>query len=361
MNQYKTKYIHLLLVDELKFIPRIVNLINDSKNNLCPENHTFITPYTKVYEALKHYPNVELDVSNDNLYTKYADRCDWIFSHGMIPKKQVLTTSKAVLGKVIYRYWGGSTVTSSYPSFNRPIKYIKSKLKRALFCRIYGSFAAIGVANVTDVLDLSRILKNTKFYRMPYPVSNGYEIIQNMKRRAPRNDGYVNVLLGHRGKHEDNHVQLIESLRKYENDKVRIYVPLSYGDEAYIEGIKKYISEKGWHNIIVITDFLEYCEYIEMLNDMDIAILDGTTSYALGNIAILLSLGKTIYINRNGIIKQAFDKLGLPCKCIDELERESFSQLATLIDYSPFEGNELEIHTFEFYVELWKNILSDFN
>lgn len=360
--KYKTKYIHLLLANELKFIPRVVRLFNTPDNDLHPEDHTFITPHKKVYEELMEYPNVELDTSGANLYTKYAPACSWIFSHGSLPRKQLMTTPRSVLRKVIYRYWGGSRVTSLKPDPGHPLQYVRDKCKIELFRLTYGSFAAIGVANITDVLDLSQLLKNTRFYRMPYTVPTGFDVADRL-RNIPvvRKDGYLNILLGHRGNDEDNHIQLLETLHRFVGEKVRIYVPLSYGNEAYIAQVKAYIAQLGWDAVIPIYSFMEYTKYIEFLHDVDVGIFDGTTSYALGNIAILLTLGKTIYINRSGIIKQAFDQIGLPCKCIDALESESFAQLSTLIDYSPYRGNELELRDLNTQLNDWRKILSDFN
>lgn len=358
-NKKQYRYVHLLLVNELKFISRVVNTINASENGFCREDHIFVTPHVNVYDALKEYGNVILDAEKTNLYKKYAKCSHWIFSHGSISKWQWITTPKRVLKKVLYRYWGGSLVTLLKPDPKHPVSYIKDKLRMIAFKRMYGSFAAIGVANITDIIDLSRVLKKANYYAMPYAVAGGYEAIAQAKGKK-EDDGYLNVLLGHRGTAEDNHIALLETLRKFPTDKIKIYVPLSYGDKEYIENVTEYVNKNAFENVIIVSDFLGYSEYIDLLNRMDIAILDGLGSYALGNVAILLSLGKTIYLNSEGIVKEAFDKVGIPCKLIDALANQSFEDFCSLIDYTPYEGNELEMHDYPYYIEKWKEILADF-
>lgn len=356
------KYIHFLLANELKFTSRVVELIANPDNGLEPEKHLFITPYPKVYEALKKYGRVVLDTKKGNLYNRYYRRCDWMFTHGLLPKPLVFTTKNAAMKKLIYRYWGGSVTTFLTEKTGSAVKDCVNKLKVALFKWFYNRLAAIGIANVTDVIDLSRLLPNQRFFRMPYAATNTYpELVAAKQQIRPAEDGKMHVLLGHRGKHEDNHIALLDALRKFENEPVELHVPLSYGNADYIEMVKKYIREGNFRNVTVIEEFLTLPEYYKLLARMDCGIFDGVTSYALGNIAIMLFLDKTIFLNGKGVIRQAFDMEKLPYKLIEDIPEMTFEEFRKPVDYTGIETSDLHVHSPEEYIKRWKIIMENFS
>ena len=49
------KYIHIFWHDDLKFSTRIVQMINDQSNGFTVADHLFVTPYLRVYNALKDF------------------------------------------------------------------------------------------------------------------------------------------------------------------------------------------------------------------------------------------------------------------------------------------------------------------
>lgn len=355
------KYIHLLWSNELKFNGPVVKLINKLENNLKPEEHAFITRHEQVYKALKDYGNVFLDDNNKNLFNTYADSCNWLISHGYPEKQIVLMIKKKAKRKIVYRYWGGR---------RNPKKMIKGQPIRNLvrrginsaynyfFRKTYEDLPLIGIANIVDTIDLRKLLKNTPLMRMPYIGEGRQDALLKTKQKHTRSDGYLHVLIGHRSEPSEHHIYYLELLRKFEYEKIKIFIPLSYGDAEYAESVKNYVKEENLENVTIVDEFMDYSKYVEFLNDMDIGLIDCDNSLALGNIGILLRLGKTLYISRNGVIKEAFDLEKVPYHCLDEIKNMDFSQFSKLLTIDENSSEEFKSHGYEYHIDRWRDIFA---
>jgi len=358
ISEIKAKYIHIIYRDETKFSTRIVHFINDQTLGLKPEQHLFVTPHKKVYEAVKGYPNVVFDDSKENLINKYAPLCKWIICHSFYDFKDIFKIKRKYLKKILFRFWGGGF----------GFKYKKGQLLQNLvkipaniiLRKRFDSFAAIGFAKNTDIFTLNKKLKTDRYYIMPYTNSDSESILERVRDKGYVGDGIVNVALYHRGTVEGNHIELLKKLERFGN-KIRIYVPLSYGDKDYIEKVKAYIKENSSENVIIVDKFMEYEEYTSLINSMDIGIFDCETSTALGNVAVYLFLKKKMILNRNGVIKKAFDEENIPHGFVDELDSISFEELAKKPDYPENVHYDMMPLGKKRSVEAWKKIMTDFN
>ena len=362
----RAKYIHLMYGKDLKFIGPMIAMFFDPEAGFNINEHLFITPYKNVYSDLYPYKaSVILDESGVNLLKKYAGSCKWLIAHGSPPKKQVIFTSRKILAKTIFRYWGGSRTTHIKLNSLKPIHYLPGLIKIKLFKYILQSYAAIGVANQADVIDLTNILSTeTDFYMLDYKDREQCDsliaILNKLSFLSKEKDTF-NVLLGHRGKSEGNHIENLKRLRHLSSKYTRIYIPLSYGDDDYIEAIEQYVSDNNLHNVILIKDFMPYEKYVELLGNMDCCLFDGETSYALGNIQILVYLHKTIYLKRGGILAYTFEKEGIPYKDIEQIGKMSDQEFYQLFTYDIPEECTIVASTFNNVVDSWKKLLTDFD
>lgn len=352
------KYIHILSANELKFQGPLVQFFNDPENGFSPSDHVFITPHRSVYDSLCSFSNVVLDTSCDHLINKYADSCDWIIHQGVINKKGMLLTKRRYLKKTVFRTWGGSHQRYHRERFQLLINFYHSFLDCLYFLYnnlTLGHCAAIGIANLVDELDLRKWLKKTPLFILP--LGSGYSsIIMDVKSVPVHHGKTINVLVGHQGTQSENHLSIINELRRFEKEDISIYVPLSYGSQQYIDDLVREIDHLGFVNVNVVNSFMPLEEYIQFLNTMDVAILDCPSSMALGNISILLTLGKKLFLNKNGIIKETFDYLGIPCYTTDMLQTMSFSDFSASIVYPEGVGKELMVHDQEYSKEKWQDL-----
>ncbi len=352
------KYVHIIYRNEVKFSHSLVSFINEPSIGLSPEQHMFITPHKMVYEELKSYGNVVLDTSKGCLINKYAPLCDWIICHSFYDFKDVFKIKHKYLKKILFRYWGGG-FGFQYKKGQLLQNLVKIPANIILKKR-FNTFAAIGIVKNVDKINLENKLKTERFYLMPYARLKADEIRTHAKNNPPEKDGITNVALYHRGTFEGNHIEILKKLERFGN-KIRIYVPLSYGDKDYIEKVKSYIRENSPENVIVVDEFMEYDAYVQFINRMDVGIFDCTTSTALGNIAVYLFLEKKILLNREGVIKKAFDEENIPHDFVDELETMSFEAFVKMPEYPDGINYELMPMGRTRAIEAWKKVMKDFN
>ena len=52
MISRKAKYVHIIWHPDLKFIPKLIKMINEKKEYFNEKDHLFITPHKRVYDEL---------------------------------------------------------------------------------------------------------------------------------------------------------------------------------------------------------------------------------------------------------------------------------------------------------------------
>lgn len=352
----KFKYIHILLYDETKFNVPFIKIINERSDVFNKEDHLFVTGSEKVHNDTKEFSNVIYDESGENLINKYAPMGDWIVVHGHLSVFEGIKIKNKYLKKIILRFWGGS-IGFQCKSGDFAKNIIK-KILNSLYVSKVSSFAAFGIANKVDAVTIRKTLPDMPLFDMTYGTGKRQEILDLVKDEKPC--GGINVLVGHNAWNHDNHIEILKKLAKYGNE-IKIYVPLSYGNESYRMKVEKYIENNNPGNITIVKEFMPYDEYVKFLNKMDIAILDGDMSYALGNISVLLLLKKKLFVNRNGVIKEALDEDSVPHKCVDELDDMGLADFIKGIEYPENMSESMLPYSKERAIKAWKTFFKEFN
>ena len=355
----KYKFIHILRPNELKFLGPLVDIINSPTNGFNKEQHLFVTPHKQVYEALNKENNVVLDETNVHLINKYAPECDWIISHGLPRIKEALFTKRRFLKKIVWRTWGGGHQKFNYKkdSFLLSVIHRIADLGYSIYYNNVFGKGVIGVANSVDIIDLRNWMKETPLIPMPYIGSNQYPILKEVSSKKKEKSSVIKVLLGHQGTVAENHLSILNKLKQYDAKRIRIIIPLSYGIRSYIDHLIPQIENLHMSNVTILKDFMEFKDYAELLNSIDIAILDEPSSMALGNLSILLFFEKKIVLNREGILCKVLDMNNIPHLCTDELPDVSLEELERNVSYDG-KDNDIVLHDYPYYVNQWKNVFS---
>lgn len=340
------KYIHILWQDDIKFFIRLLRMFNDPCCGFRNEEHVFLTPFESVYRQLAVFPNVELvqggssNLSLVKCLKRAAKESEYIFFHGSVRKKAMLILGRGVLNKMVLRTWGGdlllpfSMVESHFGLKHHFSKWCTNTLNSRLIHQ-YSRLAAFGIANIVDEVELESIAPNVPQYRLNYPNLSFEASIQigECIKYSPttKHDDVLNILVGHSGFKGDNHIEILHSLKRFNNHGIRIHLVLSYGDPAYIDAVICYAKKEFDPQIVNIIDaYLPYREYLEFLSLIDIAIMDDVRSSALGNISVLVGMGKTIYVNPSSAYRKAMDREGYRYRLTSSLESESFEDFSSL-------------------------------
>ena len=136
---------------------------------------------------------------------------------------------------------------------------------------------------------------------------------------ASDHDG-LNILLGNSADPSNNHIEALERLLPFKDQPLKIYAPLSYGDQNHA---KKVISQgKAWFGdkFVPMTDFMPFEQYLEFLKSLDIAIFNHQRQQAMGNTITLLGMGKTVFMRSDVSQWRFLTSLGINLSDVDKLE-----------------------------------------
>jgi len=125
----------------------------------------------------------------------------------------------------------------------------------------------------------------------------------------PKEHDTINIQLGNSADPSNNHIDVLKQLTKYKDENIKIFVPLSYGDEEYAQEVIKYGKEIFADKFIPLTEFMPFEKYLEFLGGIDIAIFAHKRQQAMGNTITLLGLGKKVHMRSDITPWQLFKEI----------------------------------------------------
>lgn len=360
MDQYK--YVHFLWHQDTKFYKRVPLLFSRYPEMFDLSEHLFISPYQVVIDALPEpvHKEVMRKAFDRATLVKYAEKGYGLIFHSLPSMQYVLKIPRKIRRRIVWRTWGHDTGYSK-PKGKVIENAVKNFIEPMIFRRMR-DFRAVGYANLVDIIDLEKKLGQMNYIRFPYPTEdqNQKRIILEKKGRTPQSENYT-VMIGHSGYGNDRHIDMLKKMERFRDRSIQLIIILSYGQAEYIQKVKEYIRQFWPEKARVITDFLPYDEYVDLCAQADSLILDGKLSYALGALTVFTNLNKKIYLNRDGLLREAFQKNGMPFQCTDEIDGQSFEEFCRPLDYSAVEHQLFPLWEGREQAEQWRRILRIFD
>ncbi|MBT5421071.1 MAG: TDP-N-acetylfucosamine:lipid II N-acetylfucosaminyltransferase, partial [Candidatus Cloacimonetes bacterium] len=116
--------------------------------------------------------------------------------------------------------------------------------------------------------------------------------------------------------------RVLDHLSKYKGQNIKIFVPLSYGNDEYAREViykgKKLFGDK----FIPMTTFFPIEKYLAFLMEIDIAIFAHDRQQAMGNITTLLGYGKKVYLSKESTLNGVFDEFKIKVFDSDDIDLE---------------------------------------
>jgi dTDP-N-acetylfucosamine:lipid II N-acetylfucosaminyltransferase len=165
------------------------------------------------------------------------------------------------------------------------------------------------VSGTTGDVDLAREWYGAKGVHIKcfnYP-SNLYKEY-NLK---PKGHTTINIQLGNSADPSNNHIDVLKQLLKYKDYNIKIFTPLSYGNEEHAKEVIKKGKELFGDKFIALTEFMPFEKYLDFLTEIDIAIFAHKRQQAFGNTVTLLGLGKKVYVRKESTLNGVFKEYGL--------------------------------------------------
>lgn len=288
MKRNKVKYLHLFTY--VLFIEPYVNFINKNFNS---KEHLFlILTNTGKVNLKKNVKKISKNLKDLLLLIREIYRCEKIFLHGLVHYEIALIfftqpwlirkCNWVVLGVDLYQY-----------KFRK--KSFKSNLYEVARRFVIKNMSGI-VAFIREDYELVQKWYGAKgkyYYSFLYP-NLIYKELDLSKAMRDNKKTYIQV--GNSADPALNHLEVFSRLEKYKDKAIEIVCPLAYGNKSYRDKVIEQGIKIFDNKFNPIKELVSFEKYSEFLAKIDIAIFNYEGQQALGNIIILLGLGKKVYI-----------------------------------------------------------------
>lgn len=297
--------------------PIMLGFIHFIDKNFPKNDHLFVLPDSEKYPLpiLENVVNIshlsKLDKYRTQLKEMYA--AEKIILHGLFDIYSIfpLIFQPWILKKCYWVIWGGD-LYSHVTDPQTPKWHIVDFLKKIIIPRI-GHI----VTHIKGDYELAQ-----KWYGAKGQWHDCFMYPSNVFKKSgttPAPHQGTNILLGNSATPTNNHMNAFQKLRPYANEDIRIYCPLSYGDNEYANEIEEVGSRIFGDKFIAIREFMPHEKYLDILAKIDIGIFNHSRQQAVGNISTLLGLGKAVFINRNVTTFSMLKSLGVEIFDIEDL------------------------------------------
>jgi hypothetical protein len=309
-----------------KFIPPFIYFIEE---NFDSAKHRFwITgdcskyPYQKnenIYQVNKGKLNQIIGMLHLILQLHRSDK---VMLHGLFNIKIVMLLAAMpwLLKKCYWVMWGGDLY--AYQLGKRDWKWKLKEFFRRPVIKKMGHL----VTYIEGDAELARKWYGARgeYHECLMYLSNivNPQVLQNVEQTEGTHSG-LTILVGNSANPSNNHIEALEKLLPYKDQDIKIYVPLSYGDQDHAKKVIDQGNDWFGEKFFPMTSFMPFDQYLTFLKSIDIAIFNHKRQQAMGNTITLLGLGKTVYM-RKGVSHWCFlTSIGLNIKSISKFSLES--------------------------------------
>ena len=266
-------------------------------------------------------------------YKKFLEEADIVFLHGFYFRNSLLEfyyTHRNLLKKCVWIGWGIDIYNWKRPEVN-----IKNRLLNHMdvVCRknLFGSGVLLG----TDTPVLKENFGDTsKTYITPYPYqAHNFDLMDELRRQPKNHDG-IHIQLGNNSFKFNHQVEILDALRPFRNENIKIMMPLTYGNAGHIETpghtqrLCRYAKEIFGDKVVIQQKSLKKDYYTKLLASHDIGIFNAHRQNALGNILRLSYMGKKIYLHSDNPLYQFVKDKGVEIYDVKDIPKMTFEEFS---------------------------------
>ncbi len=162
-----------------------------------------------------------------------------------------------------------------------------------------------------DVKLIEKIYGNKFRKHVPFFYQYNFEYAKSFQNNNSGSNS-LKILVGNSFNHSNNHFDAFDKLSKVLKEPYQIHCPLSYGSSVVVRDLViKYGKRLFGNSFYPVMDYLNVKNYLELLNEMDAVYFDHIRSQAFGNIVMLLSMGKPVFMNKKNTLYLMFVNMGI--------------------------------------------------
>lgn len=305
----------------------------------------------------------EFDVCGADSLIKLTESYDFVVFHSLFLNlilKFKICLNKKLLKKIVWIGFGADI----YECINCS-KKISIKLN-ALIGKNCKAFVGVFPP---DCEKFKRFFPKSKadVYYAPYygtEITDDYKCYSSLRglTQTKKNGNPIYIQVGHSARPMLKHMEVLSYLKKYRNENIVVWIPLSYGDMDYAHKVKKYAAEIFNSKAVFLDKLLPTAEYFKMLEKIDIAIFNSDRQIGLGNIHRFIFRNVKLYLRKNSVMYDFFAGRGVPVQAFEEIKDIDFNAFTKEV-YSDDSRKFMEfINTYfdvNAKVSKWKKIYSD--
>jgi hypothetical protein len=288
----------------------------------------------KIYEA----ENIKNYLSGSEEYFNYINQCDFdiLIVHYLDHNKCKVINNLKSKKIIVWLAWGGDIYNSEFykQTLYQPYtEQIVRKLNNNLNFKVRGIIKKVSIFLLLKK-DFSIVYKNAvkKVDYCATIIPFEYEILRQWKFFKAKQVFFSNgsfeddlkdtkllnsqcngngILIGNSISPSSNHLDVFKKLKKLNLGNRKIIVPLNYGNETkYRDEIMEVGKNMFKDNWLPLLTFISKKEYIKVLMNCNIAIMNHERQQGIGNLVLLFWLGCKIFLSEKSLTYKYFKDKG---------------------------------------------------
>ncbi|MCY6959563.1 TDP-N-acetylfucosamine:lipid II N-acetylfucosaminyltransferase [Clostridium brassicae] len=331
-NKNHIKNLHLM--QDSFYNKKFIEFVNE---NFLQDEHKFIIIKPSDYE-LKYIDNIDNYDNVEILYQEYFE--PKLYYYVKSSEKVFIHYLYDYICEFIYKYdigknvelnwkvWGGDFYNiEDFCLYDEGTKQLLRNLGLGNLLekqvdKKYKNYRKKTLENITYILcgfkyDYDLIINQYKcdavYRKMFYQNPIDFEKLDNIKNKSPLNlkEKYKYVIMvGNSADPSNNHIEILEQLKRFRDEDLCVIVPLSYGVKKYADYIKKEGERILGDKFIALMEFYSSEDYYNILNEVDVCIMNHNRPQGVGNIFTLMYLEKKVMIKPNVSTYKGIKELG---------------------------------------------------
>jgi hypothetical protein len=247
------------------------------------------------------------------------------------------------LNKSVWIEWGADLYLWKYSE-----KSWKGRLKNKVNKTLREKFRIVGCTFPVDEIEVYHQFGSQVrcFYTpLPNPMKEATGLIDLIISCKPKNENEdsTRIQIAHNSFQFNNHIKIIELLKRYKDNNVRFILPLSYGiygingqygGKLYRDAVIKYAKENLDNKVTILYKNMDFQRYIRFLWKIDIAVFDFDRPCGLGTLRILLLMEKKIFLPSGTPYYNFLISQGLPICDTNKISEMTFEEFIKPVKYT---------------------------
>lgn len=267
--------------------------IKENENKFIIKEEGF--PLSLIDEKSIYYLNDFTKIRQEKEIISILDSCDLIIATGIFESIGLLNRlPNKIMKKVLLHFWGADFYVFAQKKSLIHVSWIFMKYKRKKCFQRCAGFIFLINGEYEKFKELTKIEKAHYVAPMPFDPSEKLELSNYRGNQGTTST--IKIQVGNSATETNQHKEIIDWLYNFKDRDMKVYFPLSYGEQKYRQEIMAYGEQRLGKMFIPVVEYMDIHSYAKFLSGMHIGIFNNNRQQAMGNIQMMLAMGKKVYL-----------------------------------------------------------------